>query len=68
MITYFIIGSVWAIFNAILFTVAAGLGEDSVFDTIVNDVPFACLICMFVLMVLLWPVFVVTNAISFITK
>lgn len=68
MTTYLVIGSVWAIINAVLFVAAARLGYGGFVETIVNDAPCSCLILMFVIMVLLWPVWVVTNTIGFIKK
>lgn len=68
MTTYLIIGAVWAIINAVVFVVAARLRCGGYIDTIVNDTPCRYLICMFVIMVLLWPIWVVTNAIYFIKK
>ena len=68
MTTYLIIGSVWAIINAVLLVAAARLEYGGFVDTIVNDTPCCQLILMFVMMVLLWPVWIVTNAIDLIKK
>ena len=68
MTTYLIIGSVWAIINAVLFVVAARLGCGGFVKTIVNDTPCRFLVFMFVIMVLLWPVWIVTNTIDLIKK
>ena len=68
MTTYLIIGSVWAIINAVLFVTAARLKHGGFVDIIVNDTPCCLLILMFVIMVLLWPVWIVTNAIDLIKK
>ena len=68
MTTYLIIGSVWAIINAVLFVVAARLGCGGFVKIIVNDTPCRFLVLMFVIMVLLWPVWIVTNTIDLIKK
>ena len=65
MTTYLIIGAVWAIMNAVVFVAAARLGCGGRIVTIVNDMPCNYPIFMFVLLVLLWPVWIVTNAIAF---
>lgn len=68
MTTYLIIGAVWAIINAVLLVAAARLGYGGFVETIVNDAPCRFLVLMFAIMVLLWPVWVVTNTIAFIKK
>ena len=66
MTTYLIIGAVWAIINAVVLVAAARLGCGGFIDAIVNDMPCKYLILMFVIMALLWPVWIVTNAIVLI--
>ena len=68
MVTYLIIGAVYAIINAVVLVTVARLGCGGFIETLVNDVPCYVLVLMFVTIVLLWPVCVVTDIIGLIKE
>ena len=68
MVTYLIIGAVWAIINAVVLVAVARLERGGFIETLVNDAPCYVLILMFVIIILLWPVCVVNDTIVFIKE